>query len=419
LNHTRFSSQHSLENLVQAAALKLRAQRKPLQTLSRFYDLADDILHPPAIEKAKAEGRKIIGFYCAMVPQELIVAFGALPVRLCAGLPMSGCDPLSRDCCPIVSSSCELIGPQADSLYSQLDAVIVPSVCDWKTRFAEVIATRFPTFAMQVPLNKREPSAHDERLRNLSLLIDFLGQVTGRRFSRRKLLESIALFQKAGHATRRLADLMLDHPPAIRGSDFLLVMNLSFFDDVVSWTSAVKQLAAEARDANNETKDVSERGPRLLLTGAPIIWPNWKVLEMVEEAGGNIVAEELCSGSRVFYDPVRVDEPTTSDMLSALAERYSLACTCPCFVPNDDRVYRNTSLASRYDVDGVIYHNLRTCYLYHMEAAIFRKEFQKLRVPFLEIETDYSPEDRGQLSIRIETFIEMLRSRKPNSASPD
>lgn len=235
--------------------------------------------------------------------------------------------------------------------------------------------------------------------------------LTGRRLSRRDLWRAIEIYQKASHATRKLSGLMRADPPPLRGSDVLLVMNVSFFDDIASWTDAVLQLVGEASRSKAPQEVSAKGGPRLLLTGAPIIWPNWNVPEVLEESGGSTVAEELCSGARVFYDPVRIDEPTLDDMLQALAERYSLACTCPCFVPNEDRVYRNVSLARRYTVDGVIYHNLRTCYLYQSEASVLRSAFQELEIPFLEVETDSSGEERERLAVRIEPFIEMLRKK--------
>jgi len=374
-----------------------------------FHELAAEILRPPLLEKAHREGRKIIGFYCAMVPQELIAAFGAVPVRLCGGFPITQQEGLPRDCCPLASSSYSLIAREDGSGLSGIDAVIVPMVCDWKARFAEFVSPRLPTFPLHVPLNKRKASAQKERLRNLSLLIHFLEEITGQRLSRRNLLRSIQTYQRANHATRRLVDCMLADRPAIRGSDVLLAMNLSFFDDVVSWTDALRRLVGEAEGAGQKGEESAGNTPRLLVTGAPIIWPNWKVPEIIEEAGGAIVAEELCSGARVFYDPVRVDEPTTHDMLRALADRYSLACTCPYFAPNEDRLYRNISLARRFRVEGVIYHNLRSCYLYHMEAQTVARTFRELNIPLLDIETDYSPEDREQLAVRIEAFIEMLR----------
>jgi len=415
LDPTRSSTQPSLEDRVAAAAKRLRSREQHLPSMSYFHDLAARILHPPVLEKARREGRKVIGFYCAMVPLELIAAFDAVPIRLCAGLPVSGQHGLSRDCCPVVSSSCELVGNGDNSLLSEINAVVVPTVCDWKTQFAEIIARRLPTFSLPIPFRKREASAHRERLENLSKLIDFLADVAGQEFSRQKLFRSIQTYQKANYATRRLADLMLADCPAIRGSDLLLAMNVSFFDDACSWTDAVMRLVADAEKAGALDDGRSKSNPRILLTGAPIIWPNWKVPEIIEEAGGTIVAEELCSGVRVFYDPVRIDEPTTDDILQALSERYALACTCPCFVPNDDRIYRNMSLARRYRVDGVIYHNLRTCYIYQAECGILRKKFQALGIPFLEIETDYSLGGREQLAVRIEPFVEMLRQRSERS----
>lgn len=380
-----------------------------------FHDVAARILSPASVEKAKAEGRKTVGFYCAMVPQELIASFDALPVRLCSGLPTLGAHDLPRDCCPILSSSYKVLTSGTSPLPSKIDAVIVPRVCDWKSRLAEVIAEHVPTFTLQVPLNKRELPAHRELMQSLSLLVDFLEEITGQGFSRRKLLSSIRTYQKANHATRRLLNLMLEDAPPIRGSNLLFVLNMSFFDEIASWTQAAMRLVAEAERIQAKDETCAGRAPRILLTGAPIIWPNWKLPKIIEKAGGSIVAEELCSGARVFYDPVKVDEPTTDDMLRALAERYSLACTCPCFVPNDDRIYRNVSLARRFRVDAVIYHNLRTCYLYQAETDILRSKFRELGIPFLQLETDYSSEDREQLAVRVEPFLEILRQRDTRS----
>ena len=38
--------------------------------------------HAPAIKKWKQDGKKVIAFQCAYVPEELIHAAGMLPVRL-------------------------------------------------------------------------------------------------------------------------------------------------------------------------------------------------------------------------------------------------------------------------------------------------------------------------------------------------
>lgn len=405
----------SLSELIDTAVRKLTPASQSLPGMAYFHRLAARILNPPVLEKARREGRKIVGVYCVMVPQELIAAFGAVPVRLCGGFPVSDHPDLPRDCCSLVTSSYGFLDHENGRAFADLDAVILPLVCDWKSRFAELLSPRLPTLKLSVPFNKRESPARKERLRTLSLMVHFLEEATGNTLSRKDLLHSVKTYQRANYATRRLMDCFLRDRPAIRGSDLLLAMNLSFCDDIVSWTDAVTQLATEAECAKEEGSFREKKTPRLLLTGAPIIWPNWKVPEIVERADGAIVAEELCSGTRVFYDPVKIDEPTMHDLLRALADRYSLACTCPCFVPNDDRIHRNVSLARRYRVDGVIYHNLRGCYLYQMEANAIATKFQELGIPFLSIETDTSPEDTEQLTVRIESFLEMLRDMNPQS----
>ncbi len=43
-----------------------------------------------------------------------------------------------------------------------------------------------------------------------------------------------------------------------------------------------------------------------------------------------------------------------------------------------------------------------------IEAYKVKKHADKMGVPFLRIETDYSMEDMGQLKTRIEAFLELI-----------
>jgi benzoyl-CoA reductase/2-hydroxyglutaryl-CoA dehydratase subunit BcrC/BadD/HgdB len=47
-----------------------------------------------------------------------------------------------------------------------------------------------------------------------------------------------------------------------------------------------------------------------------------------------------------------------------------------------------------------------------MEQRGVGKALREAAVPVLFMETDYSPEDRGQVSTRIEAFVESIQSRK-------
>lgn len=66
----------------------------------------------------------------------------------------------------------------------------------------------------------------------------------------------------------------------------------------------------------------------------------------------------------------------------------------------------------RFGVDGVVYQSYSGCQLYQMEQRGVGNAFRDANIPMLFVETDYSPEDRGQLVTRFEAFVESIRSRK-------
>jgi benzoyl-CoA reductase/2-hydroxyglutaryl-CoA dehydratase subunit BcrC/BadD/HgdB len=113
----------------------------------------------------------------------------------------------------------------------------------------------------------------------------------------------------------------------------------------------------------------------------------------------------------MFYDPVGVDEGTAGDMLKAIAERYILPCTCPCFTSengNQDRIDRLQTMIKDFRVDGVIYHVIRGCHLYAMEYIRIKRLLDKEKIPIYYLDTEYSREDVGQMKLRIDAFLEML-----------
>jgi hypothetical protein len=99
------------------------------------------------------------------------------------------------------------------------------------------------------------------------------------------------------------------------------------------------------------------------------------------------------------------------DMLIGLADKY-LMNTCPCFTPNSARMDRIFALAQDFSIDGALYHVLQACHLYGMEQLRVERALAELKIPVLNIETDYSQEDVEQIRTRIEAFIEMIQSKR-------
>ena len=77
----------------------------------------------------------------------------------------------------------------------------------------------------------------------------------------------------------------------------------------------------------------------------------------------------------------------------------------------EDRKRRLLELAESFAVDGVVYQAFSGCQVYEMEYRGIARALNEKGLPMLYVETDYSPDDMGQLSTRVEAFIESLKAR--------
>ncbi len=163
----------------------------------------------------------------------------------------------------------------------------------------------------------------------------------------------------------------------------------------------------EQRGKNKE--GVRPQGtPRILMSGCPMAVPNWKMPHLVESAGGLIVGEESCVGERGNRNLVDDSGQTVDELIEALVNRY-FQIECAIFTPNPDRLERIKKMYSDSKADGVIHYSIQFCQPYIMESIPVEKALEAEGIPCLRVETDYSMEDAGQLSTRIEAFLEVLR----------
>ncbi len=383
-----------------------------IKSLGYFYEVFKEIYgnRVRELRQYKKDGKKIIGTFCNFVPDELIIAAGAIPIRLVCGsqepiLPAE--EVLPRNFCPLIKSSYgfTLMGfPH----FELADVILVPTTCDGKKKISEMLSEVKPTWVLEVPHTTETPQARELWLKELKLLKKQIQALTGNKITGKKLKAAIELLNKKRAAARRLYNIRKRHPPAIWGRDALMVTNLGLYDDPERWTQRVNILCDELEA---RTKGVcAETAPRIMLTGSPIVMPTWKIPILIEESDGIIVVDDICTGSKGLWDPVEVPHYTMIDMLIGLADKY-LMNTCPCFTPNTARLDRILTLVDEYNINGALYHVLQACHLYGMEQQRVDRALSELKIPMLSIETDYSQEDVEQIRTRVEAFIEMIQSK--------
>ena len=369
---------------------------------------------------AQQSGKKVVGYFCAFAPLELILAADAIPIRVNSGwydASKIGDRVVPVEVCPMVRST---IGAKMISLSPFLemsDALISVLTCDGMTKLSEIMSDYKHVWTMPLPRVKDS----DQSLRfwkaELRSMKENLEKLTGVKIDKKRLRASVELVQKATKAFRRLQELRKG-PPVIMGRDAMLVNQSFMWDDIARWTEKTEALCDELDKLVTEKKWACPPDtPRVLVTGTPMIWPdNWKLPSLVEEASpqGVIVADELCSSDRILNDPVGVDEWTMDDMLNAISERYLMASTCPCFTSedgNEDRINWLVNKVKEWNVAGVVYYVVRGCMLYAMEYSRVKKVLDKLSIPVYYLDTEYTREDVGQMKTRVEAFLEMLTAR--------
>ena len=383
--------------------------------MAYFYELYDSCfkegLHLPR------NGRKLVGTMCLQVPDELIMAAGGVPVRLCSGayaFDQVGGDFMPAKSCPLVRATMGMLEVDQEVLRDSLATVVIPTTCDQKKASAEMMKSMgYPVTILEMPASKESEEARtywQESVKHFALSMQ---EICGKKISTRGLNAALRTGLKAGRLYRRLLELRNGPAPVILGKDMWLVTNSYFFDDKDRWCQAAGELVAELESRQSESfAAINRQAPRLLFTGSPPIFPNLKVPILLEQAGGVIVADETCSSERLLHDAVAYDEKNLNDMVPAIADRYLKPCTCPCLTPNTDRGKRILELVKANRVEGVVYQAFSGCLPYEMEQRTIGDMLSREGVPMLFVETDYSPEDQGQLSTRVEAFIESIKVKK-------
>jgi predicted CoA-substrate-specific enzyme activase len=355
-----------------------------------------------------AKDIKKVGYLCAYTPVELVNASGASCARLLkAGDPKTvGAGELhTQSVLCDYTKSCVGGFAAGDPLYKSLDKVYNFHACGNMKRATEIIEQFVPTKLLNVPKNRGE---EDSRKFFRTEILEFkrdLEKLTGRRIGDGEVAHQIAESNKARQLLKKISELRKRAHPAITGREFVELAKGFYYLPpeklVKNYTQVYERLQASVGKG--------EEPLRLLISGSIMADGDRRILDIVEgELGAVVVAEDHCAGLRPFYHIV----PETGDPYQALANGYLDQAPCSNRKPMEDAVKFSGRLAKEYDVDGVLYVYLKFCSCYGLTKKDFIEQFQALGYPVLDISSDYSQSDHGQLKTRIEAFVEILKEKK-------
>ncbi len=382
----------------------------PCQHFGRM--IANCLEHAQA---AKAEGRPIVGILCEYTPRELIMAGGGVPVCLCGGSDETIADAeaqLPANLCPLIKSTYGYHVQRSNPFLEMADLIVAETTCDGKKKMYELMAETRPVYVLELPQKVDEPDSLNLWRAELRKFRAFLEERWGTTISDDCIRKASGVMNRERSLRRRLASLMAANNPPLTGRQLLDLKSS------ISGLPADFEQYEKAYDLLGAKQSCPPANPpvRVLMTGVPMAHGAERVLDIIEDSGGLVVAMETCSGLKPILDDVDLDsvEPNGADPIDALAEKY-FHLPCSVMTPNDRRLESLGRLAETYKPDCVIELIWQACLTYDVESRRVRRYTEdELGIPYLRIETDYAPSDSARLTVRVEGLFETILAGKAN-----
>ncbi len=379
----------------------------PLKGLDKFREVNRDFPKTKLLQEHKARGGKIFGWLCTYIPEEIIHAAGILPVRIMGYAKETELDEgtayLYVNNCSF-SRSCLQLGLQGG--YEFLDGVVGGSTCDGARRLFDLwrsyIGTPFH-HVLTVP-RKYTEKAHDLYFYEVQQFTNHLEEYLGFKIPDEALLKSINLYNETRRLLEQLYDFRKRDNPPITGAETMDVLNASFRMPKEIFNEWLRELLKEIEASGNEHKPRS----RLMLVGS--VLSNTEFIKSIEDQGGVVVTDELCTSTRYWTDPVILDGKRS--LREAVARRYLDNFPCARMFPSDERFKRIIKFTQDYRVDGVISQIVRHCVPYCHDLPLLTKKLKDKGIPVLALDVEYGTSGSGQIATRVQAFMEMLDARK-------
>jgi benzoyl-CoA reductase/2-hydroxyglutaryl-CoA dehydratase subunit BcrC/BadD/HgdB len=354
----------------------------------------------PEIASHLPPGRTPIGFFCPYVPEELLQAAGAVPLRLMGGPGeiSQAQTHLPNFCCHLVKSSLE------SYLRGELDflqGIVFSQSCDTMKGLADIwaIESRLSfQFNLMVPSRLNSPLARDYLKTEVEALKKALEKKL-RNISIESLQEAIRLFNGIRDRLRALYSLRRLNPGPLFGSGLARIIRVGYLMDRTQYLQLLTGLV-DSWPEQSETKDA---GVPLFLTGNIVHSGDW--FSLIEEAGGEIAGDDLCSGARTFRLTVKEE----GDPLDALVDRYLTTFFCPTkhlgILAHQELLLKEVQESG---AKGVIFIFYKYCEPYYFDYPDLKKILEAEGFPTLLLEIEDPSQSRGQIKTRVQAFVEML-----------
>ncbi len=363
------------------------------------------------IQDWKKNNKKVIGYYCTYIPEELLHASGLLPFRIRA----TGNEDTDLGDVYMVRFTCSFVRMTLDLAlkggYDFLDGLMITNCCDHARRMYEVFDLRVfnreefkekpPRFYVPIPHVITDNGFDYYKKAVIKAKKEIEEKYHIPLINNDQLTNAIKVYNKNRALLREIHKLRITDAPKLTGSEAL---QLSMAN-----TSVPKEIANQEieRLLNilKDRQDIKDFNKRIMLVGSVV--DNTGFIDVIENSGGLVVSDFLCFGTRNFLDDAEVK--TGGDPLEEITKRVYYRMSCPRMM--DDHIRRLNFIkdqVKKAKIDGVIVQRINNCDLHGCDNMMFEHELREEDIPIFNIDRESFQKDYSRLQTRIEAFFEMI-----------
>ena len=376
-----------------------------MSALDELKEIAGTLTNP-SLREWKSEGRKVVGFLCAYVPEEIIHAAGILPYRVRA----VGCEQTSSADVYMAQVNCTFsrscLEFALEGKYEFLNGLVFTWSCDNLRRVYDILRELRPDdyqllHFIDVP-HKTTEAAIDHYTEELNRFKGTIEQTFDVEITDDNLMDAINIYNETRSLLSQLYDLRQAKNPPLTGAEALSVVLAGTVIPKQQYNQLLKNLLEEL----SQRPGISDYKSRLVIAGGGGC-DDPEYFQIIEDLGGLIVNDTICFGSRVFMEPVKVE----GDPITALARSYLNRPSCPRMAEKlAERSNSIKEMVEKSQADGVVFQRLRYCDLWGGEQLDITKKMKEANIPLLTLEREYRTSATGQLKTRIQAFLERLEA---------
>ena len=383
----------------------------------RYYESLLEQANNELVQRAKAEGGVAVGYTCYYLPEVLLNCDRAFSVRLRA--PNTGSLDISQYYMTsfICGYARALFERAFEGGFNFLDFYASSDTCQQMVRVVENIhelkLIDHPGFAYGIIDAPMKVSEHGKNLYTQQIqsqILEPLQNQYGVDVGEESIRKAVQEYNELCAIFEEISELRKAENPVITPREFHILC-------LVSYACPSSLILPYLRET---LEDLRQREPdaanpwraRIVVVGGEL--DDYAFSEILENSRCYVAADRYCFGSFPGRQkiPLRKDTPA----LAQVCDFYLETNQCPRFMSHDKIQQRREAvkqLVEEYRADGILYEQAKFCDFWGYERTlavqVMRDDYG---IPTLGIDREYVVRGSGQLSTRIQAFMESLEIKK-------